>query len=295
MSGPKKSSYEIREEIRARREAERRQRREAQIREIEERIYQYEQQLIELERKYGHIALNVSTNIQNWLSEVKVNIDGDLRDCWRGLKGVENYLNKQEKKLKIIKQKNDAKEQMRQQAEEEKALHQAKIDTILESLESISQEYKEILNDGIRQRIEIFSKSIKANPDNQNTLNQIQKFKSQLSRQYEEYQNKKEDTEYVANTLSKALGGNIKKGNDGSITINGSIEGVQISVHMHQNSKDINMDTPTDGSCRQGLDALVKKLHDANINLGPIKVLKTGQVYNTTTQKSNNQKTKVRS
>lgn len=299
MSGPKKSSYEIRQEIREERARERQRKRESQIRDIEDQIRQYQRELDKLEKKYGTIALNVVNNVQKWLDDVHRATNNDLRDCWRGLKGVENYLSKQEKKLSKIKKRYDIQaqkekeaEEQRQLKEERKALQEAKIDTILASLNSVIQEYAEILNDGIKQRVELFSNSIKTNPDNQNTLKQIEQFKSQLSKQYEEYMNKKDETLYVAETLSQALGGDMQEGSDGSMSISGMIEGVDISVRLHLNSNDMDIDTPLDGSCKRGLDALIHKLGEANIDLGAVKVVKSGQIWNSTTNQNRQQRIK---
>lgn len=297
MSGPKKSSYEIKQEIREAQARERQRKRKNQIDKIEGEIRQYQSQLNNLAGKYGAIASNVIDNANRWLNDVRRATNGDLRDCWRGLKGVGSYLSKQEQKLSKIKKRNDIQvrkereaAEKRQIEEEQKALHQAKIDIALESINSVTNEYKEILNDGIRQRIDIFSKSIRANPDNPNTLKQIEEFKSQLSKQYEEYLRVKNETLYVAETLSRALGADVKEGSDGILTVAGTIEGVDISVKLHPNNNDIDMDTPLDGSCKQGLNALTRKLGEANIDLGAIKVLNSGQVWNAVANQNRQQK-----
>ncbi len=163
----------------------------------------------------------------------------------------------------------------------------------IQTLEDVESDYSEIVNDGIRQRVDLYKNSIKTNPDNPNTLKQIEIFRANLLQQFEEYQNKKEDMNYVAGVFSKALGGNVNQSNDGQFHISGSIEGVPISVKLNQNDNKIDFDTPTDGSCQKGLEAIQKKLIDANINLGAIKVLKTGQTINNRQNNRQNRKEKA--
>ncbi|MEA3315157.1 MAG: hypothetical protein U9Q30_04820 [Campylobacterota bacterium] len=274
MSGPKKSYYEIRQEEYQRRKAEQRAKREAQINDINMQIGSIENRLSNL------LNNGINTNmINNWISQAR-DTNGDLRDCFRQIRGINNYLSNKENLLKQ-KQKKLAKE------EEEKKVYQEKINTIIDGLDEVKSDYKDVLNDGIKQRVELFKNSIKSNPDNLNTLKQIENLKQTLFKQYEEYQTQKEDTKYVANIFSDALNTNINEDGDGSLSISGSIDGVPISVKLNKNNKNIDFDTPTDGSCKQGLDALQKKLNSANINLGAIKVLKTGQTINATQQNKN--------
>lgn len=274
MSGPKKSYYEIREEEYQRRKAEQRAKRKAQINDIHIQLNDIENRVAKLLNNGVNIDI-----IDSWINQAK-DTNGDLRDCFRQIRGINNYLSNKENLLKQ-KQKKLAKE------EEQKKLYQEKINTIISSLDEVKSDYSEILNDGIKQRVELFKNSIKSNPDNPNTLKQIENFKQTLFKQYEEYETQKEDTKYVANIFSNALGGNIDESENGSLSISGSIDGVPISVKLNKNNKNIDFDTPIDGSCKGGLDALQKKLNSANINLGAIKVLKTGQTINVTNQNKN--------
>jgi len=304
MSGPKKSQYEIRQEIyQARKEAQR-AKRQKQVSQINNELIQASDDLMNLQIIYGDLAYTTVMKVNEWISELKNNINGDLRDTWRSLNGIKNYLSKQDSRLNNLMrerekrfEKNEMEEEVKlqklQKIEEEKAIYQAKIETTISFLSDIKSDYKDIINDGIRERIDLFKNSIKANPENKNTLSQINIFKEQLEKQYQEYQESAEDTKYVATVFSNALDGDIKIDNNNNIEISGSIDGVPISVKLKHNNRDIDLDTPLDGSCKRGLDAINKKLNQANITLGPIKVVKTGQILNSNSQNNSNKRMKI--
>lgn len=306
MSGPKKSSYEIRQEQREQLAQEKRRKRELQIQEIHHELDICQKETNALVSKYGNTAHFVSKSLTQWIDEIKFSLHGDLREAWRGIKGVQNYLDKnkivlknqfelQQKELQEQKARQQIVANLQQEQEakklQENKLKEEKINRIVENLQQISLDYQEILNDGIKQRVELFKNSITTNPDNPNTIKQIEEFRTNLLKQYELYQEKKENTKYVANVFAKAFGVTIDNNHE-NIHISGTIEGVAISVNVNTNNNIIDFDTPTDGSCHKGLEALTQKLHDANINIGPIKVLKTGQTIHAS--QKNNITTKVK-
>jgi DNA repair exonuclease SbcCD ATPase subunit len=270
MSGPKKSKWEIRQEIIEQRRREKARKRAKQVNEIKERIKLAQNKLNSFSKIYPDISQNIINLVNEWIRDI--NLNGDLRDAFKKIRGIENYLNKQEKILKSKQEKIDAKKEMER-------IKQEKIKNIVKSLETLKEDYKEILNDGILQRIELFKNAIKANPDNKKTLSQIEQFKQQLFKLQEEYEEKKYKTEYVADKFSKILNGDIKKNGD-NLEISGNINGVPISVKLNYKNSNIDLDTPLDGSCKRGLEALQKSLNKENIFLGEIKVLRTGEILN---------------
>lgn len=278
MSGPKKSSYQIRQEIYQQRQAIKMVKRQAQVNEIVNALTQIDQRLLQLSKEYKEFADNIVMVVKNWQRDIDTN--GDLRDSWRSIKGVEKYLDNQRIKLQERKNKFDAHTKM----QEQQMVEEAKIASKIELLEAIEHDYSEIFNDGIAQRITLFKQSIASNPDNTKTLKQIEDFKAMILRQFDEYQNKKEDTAYVAEIFANALGTNVQSSDSGNLFISGSIDGVPISVNLNNKNNNIEFDTPMDGSCQQGLNAIQKKLASANINLGEIRVLRTGQTLNAAQQ-----------
>jgi len=285
MSGPKKSSYEIRQEIYQQRQAIKMVKRQVQISEILNALTQIDQRLLQFSKEYKEFADNIVIVVKNWQRDIDTN--GDLRDSWRSIKGMDKYLDNQQIKLQERRNKFDAhaKIQEQQMVEEtkiaqEKAIHQEKIASKIGLLEAIEYDYSEIFNEGIAQRITLFKQAIASNPDNTNTLKQIEDFKAVIVKQFDEYQNKKEDTAYVAEIFANALGTNVQSSASGNFFISGSIDGVPISVNLNNKNNNIEFDTPTDGSCQKGLNAIQKKLASANINLGEIRVLRTGQTLN---------------
>lgn len=281
MSGPKKTKWQIRQEEYQRIKEEQRRKRINQENEIKNEINNIKNNLNIIVSKYKDLAENVAISTRQWLNEVENNLPYDLRDCWRGINGINNYIKQQQTMLISKQQKLDA-EVLKQQ------ILKAKIDVILKSLNDIENDYKEILNTGISQRVELFKKSIISNPDNTNTLKQIEQFKQAISNQYDEYKNQFESRKYVAKSFAKALNTTINEAPDGNYFISGSIDGVPISVNLSSNSTDIDLNTPIDGSCSKSLEVLQRELNNANIDLGSIKVLRTGEILNQTTQKNNN-------
>lgn len=279
MSGPKKSHWEIRQEIIAKRRAEKIAKRQRQIKEIKDELKNCQNILNDLEKEFGALPQYLKNNINKWTREVELNLNGDLRDSFRALRGIKKYLNNQKSILSKRAKERLEEELKEQKLQEEKRLKEAKINSIIESLEEIKSDYSEIMNEGIEQRVELFKNSIKLNPDNPNTIKQIEQFKNRLYKLYEEHLEQKENVQYVADTFANILNGDLKEDKEG-LSISGSIDGVPISVKLHQNSNSIDFDTPLDGSCKRAMEEIQKELNRANINLGEIKVLKTGQILN---------------
>jgi hypothetical protein len=281
MSGPKKSQWEIQQEIREQRKREREAKRRKQVNEIQNRINLAQTNLDNLLNKYKDVASqNIKTFINEWIREI--DLKGDLREAFRKIKGIENYLEKQNNIVKTKQDKIDAQKEIER-------IKQEKINNILDSLEKIKGDYKEILNDAILQRIELFANSIKANPDNKKTLSQIEQFQKQLFTKYEEFEEKKYQTDYVADKFSKLLNSDVKKSGD-NLEVSGKIDGVPISVKINYKNSNIDLDTPMDSSCKRGIDALQKGLEKEKISLGEIKVIRTGEVLN----KQNNTQSRTR-
>lgn len=289
MSGPKKSHWEIRQEIIAQRRAQKRAKRERQIEEIEGKLKNCRHHLEILEKEYGSLTTQMATNVNIWMQDIKSNIQGDLRECFRGIKGIESYLSKQKTILTKKKREKEAQQQKEQKILEEKMLREAKINAIVESLEAVEHDYAAIFNEGIKQRVELFKNAIKTNPDNQNTLKQIKQFQEKLFQLHEAHKEQEQNSHYVAETFANILDAQIEEKNS-EITISGAVDGVPISVTLHNDNDKIDFDTPLDGSCKKAMDRIQKELQNANINLGAIQVVKTGQILNKSTKNTQKQK-----
>jgi len=367
MSGPKKTSYSISRQLREKRKRERNAKRLRQIDDITAELNQCTKHIQKLNNKYHQKANYISVRVQGWMNDVNVAINGDLRDAWRGLKGIKNYLNNQETRLTENVKREKKRQQQREkriresqqrakQKEIEKKIKEhnivsnklnyikseidllenefgdaisqilkkplvwiseaeleidenlqsaknsiagvekfleskkehinsirqnliktEKTKKIIESVRSIETDFSEIMNNAIKQRIQHFIKAVELNSENVNTLKQINEFKKQVSEKYDEYEFKKQDHKYVSETFADALGGEPKDDGDGGTVVSGEIDGVPITVNLNNSNNEIKMDTPTDGSCSRGLEALQNKLKDAQIELGDIKVVNTGQ------------------
>jgi len=280
MSGPKKSSWEIRQEIIERRKQEKAIKRANQIDEINNKISDIKSEIDYLAKQHPELIKSIQAKVNEWISEIRNNLNGDLRECFRGIKGVENYIKNQKSVLKDKQKVLDARK-----------LIEAKKKMLIESLESVKDEYKDILNDAIIKRVEVFKKSILANPDNLNTQKQIADFKKQLFKMQEEYLEKKANTQYVAETFANILHSDIKS-NGNNLEIKGSVEGVPITVKLNLKNNNIDMDTPVNGSCKQAIETMQKQLNSSNIDLGEIRVVNSGEVLNKKTNKQSQQRIK---
>jgi len=267
MSGPKISPYELR-----RREQERK--RKEQIREINSRLNEIKLKLQDFQREYQDLAKEVIKDLTRQMSYISTK--GDLRVAFKNLRKLENRIKEEEK---ILKEEKDFQEKIQL----EKRRKELKSKELLKNLEEIENEYKEILNENIKNQLQTFKKAIKLNPDNENLLNQIENFENRLSNMYAEFLEKQENKRYVAKTFSEILGGGVSKG-DGGLVVEGDIDGVPIKVRVEDNN--LHFDTPEDGSCMKAMDKLVKELEKKEVHLGPIKALKTGKILNQNTQRN---------
>jgi hypothetical protein len=251
---------------------EQERKRQEQIREINSRINEIKLKLNNLQKEYGDMASDVIRDINRQIGYISTS--GDLRVAFRQLRKVESLLKEEEKTLREDRAFYD-----RLKREKERKREKAK--RLLSELGNIENEYKEIINDSIKQRIDSFKKAIKLNPDNEKILTQIEQFEAQLSRMYAEFLEKEENKRYVANAFGEILGGSVDEG-DGGFSVSGSIDGVPIKVRV--GDRELNFNTPEDGSCEAAMKKIVDELAKKEVVLGPIKALKSGKVYNQVNQ-----------
>ena len=109
MSGPKKSDWEIREEIKEKRKQEKAQKRAKQINEINGRISDVISEINKLSKQYPELIKDTQRNVNEWINEVRGSLSGDLRDSFRRIKAIENYIKNQKSTLKSKQKVLDAK------------------------------------------------------------------------------------------------------------------------------------------------------------------------------------------
>lgn len=276
MSGPKRSSWlfldPARENLRRQREANRN----SQIATIRTNLNTIQIRLQKLAEKDAKYAATVSERISLWQKEVETNLRGDLRLAFRSLKGIKNYLNQQEARLEDLLKR---REQEIAEAAEKRRI-EAALAMHFDYFDSIQELYPELMNEGIRQRLKIFSAALSQNIENTQTIQQINAFKAQFAKIVEEHEAKQEQYQYLKKVLESAIGATADEDTGGDASIAGKINGVPIQVHIEAKSNQIRFDTPEDGSCKQAMQTLVKTLDENGIKLGPIQILKTGEHLN---------------
>jgi len=238
--------------------------RNAQIVEAMQKIEIQRKELDRIREECEGLADPILSRPSIWIEEALKEVEKNPKKAINSLNGIAKYLESHTEDI----------EQLGKQLERSK-----KIETLKNDILAIREDYHEIMNPGIEQRIEHFAKALEVNPENERTLEQIRQFRHQLAEIMEEYEQKKAEFDYIKSVFSDALGGDFS-GDNNTATLSGEIDGVPLTVTLHTQSGRIDLDTPTDGSCKKGLDALISRLDSAQIHLGPIRVLNTGETIN---------------
>jgi len=267
MSGPKRSTWRIRQERWERLRREREKRRAAQVTEITDRLDQARKRLA---------GIGDSAVVLEWIQEAEEALDDDLREAWRGLRGIERYLDHAEERQRQARLRQERRRREEEEARRLEARRQAKIQRLQEELDALAEEARPVLTPGIEQRLKLFSTALRTNPDNADTLKQLADFKRQLGQFLDEHEEKQQRLALMREALVGALNGRAETGADGAFSVSGTIGGVSIRARIGSGSE-IHFDTPADGSCRQAMKDLQERLGEQGVELGPIRVLNTGQ------------------
>ena len=167
------------------------------------------------------------------------------------------------------------------QQQEKEYRNQQLVEMRLAYFKEITENHPELIVDDVKARVDLLTNSIKANPENKNTLKQVHEFKIQFEEIIEKSKEEQSKFQFVKEAMIQAVGGTEKKGPDGGSSISGNINGATITVHISPDSNNVDFDTPEDGSCGNMMHTLTDRLVNQGIKLGPIKMRKTGRVLET--------------
>ncbi|MDD2650512.1 MAG: hypothetical protein PHF36_05175 [Candidatus Cloacimonetes bacterium] len=276
MSGSKISFYELEQErIRRERAAQ-----ENRIRQdIRNRIKICEQHATRLTKEYKSLAVGLDISVSDWIREINNELNSYLTNAQRNILNLENHIQKQEYSLRVGKRIKDE-----------------KIARVMDYFNNMPKDYPSLYNEGVSQRVDIYRRALDANPDNKDTIQQIENFKVQFQQMIEDYEQKKAEKRFIKDVIIKTINGDSKDDGDGGGTIVGNIDGMPITVILDGKSNNINFITPEDGSCKRQMDGFANKLAQNDIKLGPIRVGRTGEVLNRqNTNYSNTTRNKIRS
>nr|WP_321500849.1 hypothetical protein [uncultured Dethiosulfovibrio sp.] len=254
-------------------------------------------------KEFGEKAFDIS-RVEEWLSSAEMNIKGDIREGWREVNGARNFLQKREEMLR------------KRPAPPEPS--QAEL--VLKDLEELLSETPEITNPGITQRVNLIKGSLKVNKENPATLGEVQKLFSKINEMVEEYEIKKQEQRFVIETFAEIIGGvppTPKSGQSSAIvtgreqnaqssskgasgtggpqapeSFSGTIGGMPVTVTLSPNSNEIQLHTPEKGDCKTPLKLLKEKLAEKGVNLGAIRIAKTGENWNPVSTSANNVQSK---
>ena len=275
MSGPKRSTWQIRQEQRERirRERERRKARDRarQASEISNELTAIDQRLQQMSNHHGKEVFHVVRRVEEWSRQVQKHLDSDLREAWRGLRGIRRYLDVQEARLRD----STARKKLEEKRERE---HRERVQFRLADLEALEDDARPVENAGIRQRIELFTRAVQTNPDNPRTLEQIDVFRRQVNELLEKHEQSQEELQWAGRVLSEALGGTPEGSSEGAaVVVRGSIEGMPVTARLEPGCNQIDLDTPRDGGCRKAMVALMSRLEERGMGLGSLRVLDSGE------------------
>lgn len=302
MSGPKRSNYSIGPSIADRLTIQRQQEQKRQQDEIRARIRDINKRVDVLSKSSNYIyTVHVLSMVGLWMpTHTTIEYD-DPRIVSRSLTEIENFLSLQEDNLKQAKQREaerqrlaaqrraEMEEQKRLQKEqkrlqEEKLRQEAELKAAfvqqkLKYFDDMRSEYPQLINAGIEQRMELYRNALSSNPENSDTLEKLAEMRKVCNKIIEDHLAEQDKKNYLVKTLKKIVGADEDQdGGDGGIS--GTLNGAPISVSFVPNSNEIIFNTPEDGSCKPQIGTLTKQLASAGIDLGPIRVVRTGEMLN---------------
>lgn len=261
MSGPKKSRWQMMQEREQHLRLMREQRRKEKIIEATTQIMISKKQLADFVSKHKEYARHTESLVNKWISEAEINITLNPNIALNSTKGIASYLAKQDIALKEKK------------AQDIRIAEVVKIHTVF--FDDLKDQYPELYNEGIEQRVQLYRKALESNIENQDTIEHIAEYKETMLKQIEEYEKKQDEMLYIKSSLAEIIGAN-PEGNSMSGTINGS----PINIVIHKDSHDITMNFPDEGSCMQDIETLRDEMKKSGFDLGPIRVEKTGEMLN---------------
>lgn len=209
----------------------------------------------------GFIERNQYAYTQEWIKDIDTYISkNEIENAERSLKGIENFINKNNLSIKC------------QLVSQQKQL--------LDTINSVLEE-KELLTEGIKERVKIYSNIInKANRTLEKIRKEDQTEIDEFLKKIEEMRNLVNQTNleqmYVRDVIKSGFDDG--KGDNSNSSISGFIENVPVSVSFNQNNKIIfNIDDRDHGNCMSVIDKIHSNLKHNSIELSDIIVERTGQ------------------
>ena len=279
MSGPKDSPFRIRSSINEMLREERLRERSRQVIELRSRIQISRELMQRVCEEYHELAEHLNSLVNTWISQAEMDINGDLRIAFRGVNGIESYIRKQVPILaeqKARKEQLQEKERLEQEKRREEERKKLLIEQRMKYFDDMKELYPQLINPGIEQRVALFKNALMVNPENEDTLEKMNSFKIQFGKLVEEYELELSKDKYLRKTLSDIIGND--EAGEGGASMSGRFEGVPLTVELDSKDSTLRFEFPDDGSCKPNVSRLVQSFQDAGIGLGPIRIIKTGEV-----------------
>jgi hypothetical protein len=281
MSGPKKTSYEIERERREELERQRQIKLENQ-RKINQRI------LLDIKSRlnsFTKIRQDSIERVKSWITSAEhENLTNNFRAVQNQINGIENFLIK----LSGIESNIISREKERERIAEENRILFYENHIIKEKLKSVLEE-KEILNEGIKQRVNMFCGMIKDSEEvSLQTKKQIDEFLNKISGIKEAYEKRRNEQEFVKQTIISGFDGG--KGTESGGNVNGTIGNTPVKITFDEGNKIIFNIDESKGGCQSVISRIEEKLAGSGISIGDIFIERTGQTLRRSNPNINKQK-----
>ena len=265
MSGPKCTEYEL--EQQRKRELERKR-----LQKEKQKNLQLLSTLKERINTHQYLHQTHKNQLLAGIQEAeRITQENKYLAARKKIKGAESYLQAIEKNRQKVEDKVDMARLLY------KSLPNEKKQLLLNEIYTINS-YNEIMDDPIRQRVDLYSdiiqKSIKTNTDlSLKNERNISIFIDQVDQIKNEHDQLIAEKEYVQNVLGEIIGA---KNMVSSNNISGSIGGTPVNINFGSDGKIIFDISDNTSDCHKVLDTINKGLRAKEIDLGDIYVENTG-------------------
>lgn len=254
-------------------------------------------QLHVLVKEYGSEPVDAQ-RVESWLVSAENHAKDDLRIGWQELNGAKSFLTRKEGFLK-------KRPVQLPQEEIDEVAEPSEAELLLSELDDVLSDNPAVSNPGIIQRLDLMRGAVKVNRENPNTLEQVKTLLAKVNEMVEEYEIRKKEREFAIRAFAEVVGaeppapdagqaalqgdkhlGEASQGEKrtagGGFTpasFSGSISGMPITV-VFEDGNNIRLNTPEGGDCKTPLKTLMNKLAEKGIELGSVRIDRTGENWN---------------
>ncbi|MCB5261251.1 MAG: hypothetical protein LHW64_08770 [Candidatus Cloacimonetes bacterium] len=280
MSGPKKSTWQINRERQEQLQKRRLQERQRLTAQVTLELVHAHSRLKSCQKEFGNSADYIVSRVSQWIEEAELNCVFNPRIAQNGLKGINIFLDSQ---IQNLKEKSRQAQQAEAEAQKLRVEEERKMQKALQYtrfFDDLAELYPNVINAGIAERIELYKQALIANPENQDTIRQLEDFKLKLKEIIETYEIQQAQYQHLRAALGKIITAEGTAPDDPGGSFTGVLNGSPVTITLDPQGHQITFDIPEGGNCKASILKLVRSLEKDGIDLGPIQVLRTGEILN---------------